>query len=212
MPADVPTTSPDDFCSTRDAAVLLGVSVKTVQLWVEGGILQAWKTPGGHRRVTKMSVNTLLQQRGRVIPVADIAATPSRFNLLVVDDEATMRRLYELTVPHWGLPLTLSTAKNGFDGLIRIGEQKPDILITDLRMPGMDGFRMINSLRNDPHYNSIRIIVVSGLSSADIIDRGLPSDIPVFPKPIPFASVRAAVENCLVGSQDAPPHAIVSVT
>lgn len=39
------------FCTTREAAGLLGVSVGTVQLWVESGLLQAWKTSGGHRRV-----------------------------------------------------------------------------------------------------------------------------------------------------------------
>ena len=197
---DVPFHQPEDFCSTRDAAVLLGVSVKTVQLWVESGVLQAWKTPGGHRRVTKQSVRALLLQRGQAVTVPAATTTPSRFTMLVVDDEATMRRLYELTVPHWGLPIVLMTAKNGFEGLIRIGEHKPDILITDLRMPGMDGFRMIASLRSDPNYSSIRIIVVSGLSAAEIRDHGgLPEDIPLFPKPIPFDRVRAAIEHCLVG-------------
>jgi excisionase family DNA binding protein len=44
------------FCTTREAATLLGVSVGTVQLWVENGLLQAWKTAGGHRRVMRDSI------------------------------------------------------------------------------------------------------------------------------------------------------------
>ena len=51
---------PSDYCTTREAAKILGTSLRTIQLWVESGILQAWKTPGGRRRVTRES----MQQRG----------------------------------------------------------------------------------------------------------------------------------------------------
>lgn len=50
------------FCTTREAAQLLGVSVGTVQLWVERGVLEAWKTTGGHRRVLRDSVDKLLRR------------------------------------------------------------------------------------------------------------------------------------------------------
>lgn len=49
----------DAFLTTREAAQVLGVSLRTVQLWVDGGTLDAWKTVGGHRRVTKESVERL---------------------------------------------------------------------------------------------------------------------------------------------------------
>lgn len=51
----------DAFCTTREAAELLNVSLRTVQLWVDDGILQAWKTAGGHRRVQRESVDRLLR-------------------------------------------------------------------------------------------------------------------------------------------------------
>lgn len=47
--------------STREASELLGVSLRTVQLWVDSGILQAWKTAGGHRRISSTSVDALLK-------------------------------------------------------------------------------------------------------------------------------------------------------
>ncbi|MCX8145879.1 MAG: excisionase family DNA-binding protein [Azovibrio sp.] len=50
--------------STREASELLGVSLRTVQLWVDSGVLQAWKTAGGHRRISKASVDALLKGRG----------------------------------------------------------------------------------------------------------------------------------------------------
>jgi excisionase family DNA binding protein len=54
------------FCTTREAAALLGVSIGTVQLWVESDLLQAWKTAGGHRRVLRDSVDRLLHKSVQV--------------------------------------------------------------------------------------------------------------------------------------------------
>lgn len=45
--------------STREASEILGVSLRTVQLWVDSGILEAWKTAGGHRRISRASVEAL---------------------------------------------------------------------------------------------------------------------------------------------------------
>ena len=52
-----------EFCSTREAASLLGVSLRTAQLWVESGVLRAWKTAGGHRRILKSSIDAILRER-----------------------------------------------------------------------------------------------------------------------------------------------------
>ena len=49
--------------TTRQAATLLNVSVRTVQLWVESGALQAWKTAGGHRRISVRSIQQLLDEK-----------------------------------------------------------------------------------------------------------------------------------------------------
>jgi len=58
------TTEHDDpILTTREAARLLGVAVSTAQVWMEGGALPTWKTPGGHRRVRLSAVNRLLRQR-----------------------------------------------------------------------------------------------------------------------------------------------------
>ena len=85
------------FCTTREAATLLGVSVGTVQLWVESGLLQAWKTNGGHRRVLRDSIDRLLHQKSDL----PVQATPDlpvvaqhdarRLRVLAVDNDAVMR-------------------------------------------------------------------------------------------------------------------------
>lgn len=190
----------DDFCTTSDAAKLLDVCVKTIQLWAESGILQSWKTPGGHRRITRKSVQELITQRQSALsPRSEqAAATPVTRQVLVVEDDKHARRLYELTVSHWGLPMQITIARDGFDALLKIGERQPDILITDLTMPGMDGFRLVAALRGDERYKAIHIVVVSGMSSSEIQKSGLPEDVAVLAKPIPFNDLRAIIEKHLV--------------
>jgi excisionase family DNA binding protein len=198
-----PDATPDlaynaaDFCSTKDAALLLGVSHRTVQLWVENGALQAWKTAGGHRRITMASINKLVNERREVSGPGSAPTAAEQKKLLLVDDDTTLLRLYELEISGWNLPLTLVKASNGFEALLRIGEQRPDLLVSDLSMPGMDGFRMIRTLRADTSCANMAIIVVSGLDRPTIESMGLPADIPVFPKPVPFSQLRAAVERAL---------------
>jgi excisionase family DNA binding protein len=191
---------PSAFCSTRQAADLIGVSHRTIQLWVENGALQAWKTAGGHRRITMASIQKLLDQRRAAVaapPAAPAPVAAGRRRVLIVDDEASLLRLYELEMSTWDMNLDIVKAANGFEALIRIGEQRPDILVSDLSMPGMDGFRMIRTLRADPAYARMAIIVVSGLDRPTVQAMGLPEDVPFFPKPAPFAALRRAVEEVL---------------
>jgi len=177
---------------------MLGVSHRTVQLWVESGVLQAWKTAGGHRRIALTSVNRLVDKRSDAIQAPPSVEAPhAGRKVLLVDDDATMLRLYELEMAGWELPLEVTKASNGFEALIRIGETRPDLLISDLSMPGMDGFRMIRTLRTDNAYANMAIIVISGLDRATIKSMGLPEDIPVFSKPVPFNDLHRAVNQVL---------------
>ena len=183
-----------DLCTTREAAQRLGVSLRTVQLWVESGVLRAWKTAGGHRRILVASVDEILKQRRTALGDASAPAAASPFTLVVVEDDPDLLKLYGLYVASWKLPLRLVTATNGFEGLVRIGETQPQLLITDLNMPGMDGFRMIRSLRASADYKEMDIVAVTALGKAEIADRGgLPEDVKVMTKPVPFSELERLV-------------------
>jgi CheY-like chemotaxis protein len=120
-------------------------------------------------------------------------------DLLIVEDDSRTRRLYELTLAHWGLPLQVTLAKDGFEALLKIGERAPDTLVTDLNMPGMDGFRLIAALRLDPRFQATQIIVISGSSAAEIkANGGLPKGVTLLAKPIPFGDLRKLIEHRLI--------------
>lgn len=179
------------FCTTREAAVLLGVSVGTVQLWVESGLLQAWKTSGGHRRVLRESIDGLLHKGVDMSPPVSTdpapAATSRPLNVLVVEDDDNLLRLYKARLSLWPTKPVVSLADNGVTGLLMMGRSNPDLLITDLDMPGLDGFNMLRVLHQTPEMRHATIVVVTGLDPAEIERRGgVPPGVEVLPKPVPF--------------------------
>lgn len=174
---------------------MLGVSLRTVQLWVESEILSAWKTAGGHRRITIQSVEDLLERQQEALRPKN---TAQEITVLVVEDIAYLRRLYRNMIDSWSLPIRLVTATNGFEGLYQLGNCKPDVLITDLSMPGMDGFRMVSVLCEENSIPESDIIVVTGLSEEEVKTGGeLPDQIQLFYKPVPFDKIKLILEKKL---------------
>jgi excisionase family DNA binding protein len=191
----VPTR--EDTLTTRQAAELLGVSVRTVQLWVESSVLRAWKTPGGHRRVARDSVIALMEVPQSPPPEAEVVSPDiaTDFTVVIVEDDVHLRRLYELTMSNWNLPIEIHVCENGFAGLVDIGRLRPSLVITDLDMPGMDGFAMLRALVSMPSEEIGDVLVVSGLTDDEISSRGgLPEQVTRHHKPVPFPDIRLRVE------------------
>jgi excisionase family DNA binding protein len=191
------TTANADVMTTREAGETLGVAVRTVQLWVEAGVLPAWRTAGGHRRIARSAVEKLLAERRSDLsppkPIGQSAA--SSFKLLLVEDDPVLQRLFSSVVDTWNFPVELSTAGNGFEGLVRIGEMCPDMVVSDLVMPGMDGFEMLRALKKaGPTFASIKLLVISALTAEEIqAQGGLPDGVTCFHKPVNYAKLETVV-------------------
>lgn len=179
------------FCTTREAAKLLGVSVGTVQLWVESGLLRAWKTAGGHRRVMRDSIAQLLRKEPerpvKSVPAEPLFNPPRQLEVMVVEDDADLLRLYQAKLTRWPMPTKVTEMNSAIAALLAIGRRSPDLLITDLSMPEMDGFSMLRILQQAPELAHTTIVAVTGLDEAAIAAHGgLPPGILVLAKPIPF--------------------------
>jgi excisionase family DNA binding protein len=193
----------DDLMTTREAGEKLGVAVRTVQLWVEAGLLPAWRTAGGHRRIARGAVEALMAERAQVfaksahaVPVADPVDKPkAQLRVLVVEDDPIQLHLTLQVMGTWQLPLVLCSANNGFEALLRIGEDRPDLVITDLHMPGMDGFQMLQALKQaGSGYETMAVVVLSALSPDQVAQAGgLPVDITFLPKPVHYGELEALV-------------------
>jgi len=185
-----------DLMTTSDVAKELGVTIRSVQLWVEQGVLQGWKTPGGHRRITRASFNRIAMVK---VAHQDIIADGSRLKVVVVEDDQAILMLYRLTIDSWQLPIDLTLISSAVEGIVSISQNTPDVLVTDLKMPEMDGFAMLNVLRGLEDFSRMAIVVVTGLQAHEIADKGgLPKGIRLYGKaPVPFWEMRELMQGLI---------------
>lgn len=174
-----------DFVSTKQASERLGVSVGTVQKMVENQTLEAWKTSGGHRRVSLSSLESYLQK---------INVTPLNFSITIyiVEDDVNTAKLYEKTIKSWDMPIETVSCSSGIECVYALSQNMADLIITDLKMQRMDGFELINLLKSTPKFQDIATVVVTGLD-VDEVKSLLPSNVTIFKKPIPFHEIHGFV-------------------
>ncbi len=102
------------------------------------------------------------------------AAPASRrsFKALVVDDTATIRDVVRHTLEHSDLGLTVLTAEDGPQALDIAGRERPDIVILDISMPGMDGFEVCRRLRSEMRTAFVPVLMLTAHDSEDDVARG----------------------------------------
>jgi excisionase family DNA binding protein len=190
----------EEFCTTSYAAKLLKISIGTVQTLVKKDELRAWKTGGGHRRIALRSIldyqeahklaneseadsdnpHTIL----KTLKAPKLAKTRKALKLLMVEDEAPARALFKGTLDKWKLPIDYTVKASAMEALIEISSLHPDVLITDLKMPGVDGFELLRILRANPAFSNIHLIALTSLSEDEVSARGgLPENTIYLQKP-----------------------------
>ncbi len=159
----------DNYFSSHAVAKLIEVSPSAVLNWIEKGILVAYRTPGGHRRIERGALIRFLHEHDMPIPPALAGVA----RLLVIDDDTsflrTAKRLLKRTVPS----LTIQTAEGGVDGLIQMGLFRPDAVLLDAYMPGVDGIEVCRALRKTKETKHVMVIALTGRPSRQLEDKFL---------------------------------------
>lgn len=141
--------------TTEEIAQMCGVSRPAVVEWIGRGILPARLTEGGHRRVTRTALATFLTQQGYKLPPDVARARPL---VVVVDDETIWRATLE---SHLASRYDVRSYPNGVEVLVAIGGLRPDIVVLDTRMPGFDGYALLESLRRHPALEGALIVALT---------------------------------------------------
>jgi len=182
---ETPDLSED--CTTLEAARLLGMSVRSVQLMVDRGELEAWKTPGGHRRIARTSLERLRASARSASPSTrpgSTAARSARPRVLLIDDSVHFQKLVSLLMQQRFPDVELHIADDGIAGLALYGQLQPQVLIVDILLPGIDGATLITSLRSHAQFAHSRLVVVTSLDEPQRAPYAFALDqLPVIHKP-----------------------------
>lgn len=182
-----PDAMQEDF-STREVAQRLGMAVRSVQLMVDRGELQAWRTPGGHRRILRSSLDAWLTGRGLAPtkPAEPVLAEPveRKLRVLLIEDSVHYQNLVSLLMAQQFPELELHTANDGIGGLVMYGQLQPDVLLVDLLLPGIDGAALVTSLRSQPQFARSELIFVTALDAQQRAPYAFAlADVPLVHKP-----------------------------
>jgi len=173
-----------DALTTRQAAKRLGLSVTSVQKMVESGALQAWVTPGGHRRIHSAAVEQIRSARGQS---GETSFRPpvQRMRVLLAEDDEIQVRYFQALIERCSYPIDLIVASDASVALMQLERQRPDLIVTDLLMKPFDGFHLIKMLEREPAYFRIDIVVISGMDRGEALKRGqLPDWVTFYQKPV----------------------------
>jgi len=120
--------------------------------------------------------------------------------LLVVDDEPAIRLLMQAILSQEGHDV--DTAADGIEALASVQAELPDVILLDLAMPNMDGWRFLEELRSRDLRSRVRVIIVSAMSDRESLERGQAEGVREhLAKPFDADAVVRSVEAAL---QEAP--------
>jgi excisionase family DNA binding protein len=165
------------FLTTFEISELCEVNPTTVQNWVKEGKLKAYATPGGHRRIRREDLVRFMRDFG--MPIPGVLEEPVPY-ILVVDDEKDVLDLLTEVMLSGEEDLEVAGAQSGVDALLMIGERKPDLLILDIRLPGMNGIEVCQKLKAGAATGNLKIVAITGDHDPAVRERVLASGADLF--------------------------------
>jgi excisionase family DNA binding protein len=172
----------DQLYTTHDISRLLQVDPSTVSKWIDRGILLAFRTPGGHRRVRSGDLRSFLIAHQMPVP-EELGSQLVR--LLVVDDEKPVLDSMKRAFKSFSQQVELTTTTSGVEALLLVSELKPHGMLVDLNMPEMDGLEVCRRIRARKQLESVRLITMAGRFNQDVVDASIKAGaVACLPKPV----------------------------
>lgn len=151
--------------TTGEIAAFCHVTINAVKKWIASGKLLAFRTPGGHFRVNRADFMSFLDKYKLEIKEE---VFPARHKVLIIDDEHDVVEFVKGALESMGGGYLVETAGDGYEGLIKVGDFKPELMVLDIRMPKLDGFEVCRRIKQDKSTKDIKILAVTAYGTDDI--------------------------------------------
>ncbi|MBN1844369.1 MAG: response regulator [Sedimentisphaerales bacterium] len=153
--------------STGDAAAICKISQQTIIRCFDSGRLEGFRVPGSRfRRIPRDSLIKFMREND--IPL-DLLEETNRSKVLVVDDDPEIVELIVDVLERDGR-FEVRTASSGYDAGVITQEFRPDVMILDYMLPDVNGNVVCRTIRQNPTFGHMKIIIVSGVINQDEID------------------------------------------
>ena len=160
-----------DLFTTGEAAQICKVSQQTIIRCFDAGRLKGFRVPGSKfRRIPRRSLIKFMKEND--IPLDKLESGKKK--ILIVDDDAEIVELIVDILVRDGRFET-KTASSGYDAGISTEQFRPDLILLDYMLPDVNGNVVCQTIRKNPEFENIKIIIVSGVVKQDEIDQLLKS-------------------------------------
>ena len=122
---------------------------------------------------------------------------------IYIDEDSDLLKLYQMQLSTWETPRAkVYLAHDGYDAMLQIGANKPDVIIVDSSLPLVDSEHIVRLIRQKPDFSHCRIIIVSSTNEgAKQFNSTLPDDVLIEEKPIAFSRIEQLVSEHLEDKQ-----------
>ncbi|MDH5646490.1 MAG: response regulator [Candidatus Heimdallarchaeota archaeon] len=184
------TTKNNSYLTPTECAKRLNIATVTLRKWAQQGMLEAVVTPGGHRRYAIEAVASFAEKYN--LPFEHNLDETRRI-LIVDDDPQVCSYLQALFAKFKDLAVT-EQVHDGFEAGHMLHTFKPNIVLLDLMMPGIDGYEVCHLIKSHPATRHIRVIAITGFHTEENINRITEAGAELcLPKPIDRTALLAAV-------------------
>jgi len=151
--------------TTGEVAQICNVSQQTVIRCFDSGRLQGFRVPGSRfRRIPRDALMAFM--KSNQIPLDQLDS--GRKRVLVVDDDEAIVEMFKELLERDGR-FEVKTAATGYDAGIVTEQFRPDVILLDYKLPDVNGNVVCRTIRANPNYEHMRIIVISGVADPEEI-------------------------------------------
>jgi len=167
-----------ELFTTGEAAQICKVSQQTIIRCFDSGRLEGFRVPGSRfRRIPRKSLIKFMKENN--IPLDALGS--GKRKVLIVDDDAEIVELIVDVLERDGRFET-RTASSGYEAGIATEQFRPEVILLDYMLPDINGNVVCQTIRRNPDFENIKIIIISGVVKQDEIDRLLKSGAEAFIK------------------------------
>ena len=160
-----------DLFTTGEAAEVCKVSQQTIIRCFDAGRLEGFRVPGSKfRRIPRQSLIKFMKDNNIPLDAVD----SGKRKVLIVDDDAEIVELLVDVLTRDGR-FEPKTASSGYEAGIATQRFRPDVILLDYMLPDVNGNVVCQTIRRNPEFENIKIIIVSGVVKQDEIEQLLKS-------------------------------------